>query len=258
MTHLNNEELEDILQGRTAAGEHVAQCRLCRDRLAERRVIRSRLRSAFDAVHASEELTERIRSQISRPILRKPTSIHSGSDRTVRLYRWALPLTAAAAVFLIGITVFLVLTKPESAMAAPAELFQLHQHNLSPHTELYSDADPKALAGFLKDELGFKPAFPRLDAGMSLRGCCVSHFRRKPVGSYVVDTPRGVISVIVVTESPESLGMMDTLRRDGHTYMAGSFAKCNMVTLQLRGYTYCAVGEVPHELLIDLLERLVW
>jgi hypothetical protein len=78
------------------------------------------------------------------------------------------------------------------------------------------------------------------------------------VGSYVVQTPQGVISVIVVNESSESLGMSDTVRLGDHTYNAGSFAMCKMVTLELDGYTYCAVGEVSHDLLAGLLEQLVW
>ena len=93
---------------------------------------------------------------------------------------------------------------------------------------------------------------------MSLRGCCIAHFRDKPVGSYVVDTPRGTISIIVVTDSHGSLGMKDFIYRGEHTYMAGSFAKCEMVTVELDGYTYCAVGEVSREYLADLLEKLVW
>ena len=166
--------------------------------------------------------------------------------------------SAAAAVLLMGAVALYLLTKPEPAMGAQAELAKIHRDGLSPHTELYSDADPKALATYLKGQLGFTPAVPKLGAGMSLRGCCVAHFRDKPVGSYVVDTPRGVMSVIVVTQTPESLGMTQTVRRGAHSYMAGSFARCNMVTSVLDGYTYCAVGEVPTDVLADLLEQLVW
>ena len=165
---------------------------------------------------------------------------------------------SAAAIILIVVSVFMLFPESDSAMAAPAELFKIYQHTLSPHKELYSDADPEVLAEFLKKDLGFRPAVPKLAAGMSLRGCCITHFRGKPVGSYVVDTPRGVISIIVVGQTPKSLGMKETLRRGKHTYMAGSFAKCEMVTVELGGYTYCAVGEVSREYLTDLLEKLVW
>ena len=92
---------------------------------------------------------------------------------------------------------------------------------------------------------------------MSLRGCCITHFRDKPVGSYVVDTPRGVISVIVVTDTPKALGMKEELYQGGHTYWGESFAKCQMMAVRIGANTYCAVGEVPRHLLTDLLVQLV-
>lgn len=258
MTHLSDKQFEDILQGAESEPEHLAHCQLCHDRLAERHAVSSRLRSAFDAVRPSKELSERISEHANRDALQEASGTYSPSGRTIHFRRWFVPLTAVAAVLLIGIPVIIFFTAPGSARAAQAELFQIHQNSLSGHTELYSDADPNALAAHLKNVLGFKPALPRLGAGMSLRGCCVAHFRNKPVGSYVVDTPRGVISIIVVTDKPRSLGMADALRRGDHTYGAGSFARCEMVTLRLDGYTYCAVGEVSRELLADLLEQLVW
>ena len=36
-----------------------------------------------------------------------------------------------------------------------------------------------------------------------------------------------------------------------------TFAKCSMVSVELDGYTYCAVGEAPRDYLTDLLEQLV-
>ncbi len=158
---------------------------------------------------------------------------------------------------MIAIPLSIYLATAETAGAAESELFQIYEHSVSPHTELYADADPAKLAEYLKGELGFQPAFPRLGSGMSLRGCCVTHFRNKPVGSYVVQTPRGVISLIVIKTESKSLGLKDKLQRGDHTYMAGSFAKCKMVASELGGYTYCAVGEVPQEFLADLLDQLV-
>ncbi len=257
MTHLSDEQFEDVLADSTPEPDHLVQCERCRNELAERRAMRSRLRSAFAAVHVSAELVSNIQVSTRQTVLKKTSITPPAAARVFRFARWAMPLSAAALIF-IGISVFLLFTGPDSAIAAPAELFRIHQHSLSPHTELYSDADPESLAGFLKEKLGFRPAVPRLGTGMSLRGCCIVHFRDKPVGSYVVDTPRGVISVIIVTESPESLGMKDALRRGNHTYMAGSFARCEMVTVELGGYTYCAVGEVTREYLVELLEQLVW
>ena len=258
MMHPSDEQLDTILHGERPADEHLAQCALCQDRLAERRAIGHRLRSAFDGVRAPEGLADRIRRQADETSPKGESTPAATTGRTIPFRRWLLPATAAAAVVLLAVSAILIFTTPESATAAQAELYRMHQHGLSPDTELHADANPEVLAGYLKNRLGFKPAVPRLGKGMSLRGCCVAHFRDKPVGSYVVDTPRGVISIIVVTESPESLGMKETIQRGGHAYGAGSFAKCEMVTVKLGAYTYCAVGEVSRDLLADLLEQLVW
>ncbi len=258
MIHLSDEQFEEVLQGTLAEPPHVSQCKLCAERLAELKALRSRLHSAFTGIHASPQLLERIRRQVRREAVPVSPAVQRAPSKTIVLSQWLMPLAAAAAIILISIPAVLFFTATEPAMAGPAELYEVYQHSLSPRTELYSDADPAALAGFLKDELGFTPAVPQLGAGMSIRGCCVTHFRDKPVGSYVVDTPEGVISIIVVNDTPESLGMTESLSRGEHTYLAGSFAMCNMVTATLNGYTYCAVGEVSKDRLADLLERLVW
>ncbi len=256
MTHLTDEQLDVILQG-DGDDEHVARCPQCSARLAERQAVADRLRSAFGSVRASDELTEKIRRSVA-----VDQSATPGPPRRAHVrrgpFRWLMPLTAAAVVMLGALAAVLFLPTPESASAAAREeLFNIHQHGLSPHTELYTDDEPHRLAEFLKNELGFEVAVPKLEAGMSLRGCCVTHFRDKPVGSYVVDTPRSVISVIVVTETLQSLGLTEGPTRGGRLYGVGSFAKCSMVSVKLNGYTYCAVGEVPHDYLIDLLEQLV-
>jgi len=173
----------------------------------------------------------------------------------MRLSRWLAPLAAAAAVLVIGLpaAIYLLTSQP----AAHAELVAIHRHNLSPHREFFTDADPAKLAEYLKGHLGFSPAMPHGRAGMAIRGCCIAHFRDKPAGSYVVDTPRGVISVIIVADTPKALGMKKKLSRGGRTYWAESYAKCEMMAVRIGSNTYCAVGEVPQDLLTDLLVQLV-
>ncbi len=65
------------------------------------------------------------------------------------------------------------------------------------------------------------------------------------------------MSVVVVTDKPETLGMGDKFERQGRVFWKSSFAKCDMVTVRLGDYSYCAVGEVSHEYLTDLLNRLI-
>ena len=258
MGHLTDQQLEQILGGTVLEPTHLGECELCRSRLSDFRAMQDRLRVAFASVHAGHELSERVRSRLNAPSSGSSIVKPGGKRSGTRVYRLFWRAGAAAAILLlIAIPLSVYLGSPKTASAAEAELFQIHQHSVSPHTELYAHDDPKNLAEYLKGELGFQTAFPRLGAGMSLRGCCVTHFRNKPVGSYVVQAPEGIISLIVIKEDSKSLGLKDKLQRGDHAYMAGSFAKCNMVTSELGGYTYCAVGEVPHAFLADLLDQLV-
>ncbi len=258
MRHLTDQQLEEILGGTAPESAHLEECELCRGRLSEFRAMQARLVTAFGSVHADQKLLERVRSRLNVPSSAAATVTLRGKRAVSQVHKifWRAA-AAAAALLLIAIPLSIYLGTPMAAAAAQEELFQIHQHSISPDTELHADADPAKLAEYLKGELGFQPAFPRLGAGMSLRGCCVTHFRNKPVGSYVVQTPRGVISLIVIKKELKSLGLKDKLRRGDHTYLAGSFAKCKMVASQMGGYTYCAVGEVPQAFLADLLDQLV-
>ncbi len=249
MTHLSDEQLDSVLRGEGADPQHLALCPQCRARLDERRAIGGRLRTAFESVRAGEKLTATIRNSLIG-------DAHEVAARASRpgLFRWLMPLTAAAVVLLAVVAAVILLPSPRTAQA---ELYAVYMHSLSEDTQLFTHADPQELATYLKEELGFDVAIPRLGAGMSLRGCCVVHFQDEPVGSYVVDTPDGVISVIVIAQSMESLGMTEQLRRGDRVYGIGSFAVCNMASVELDGYTYCAVGEVPHAMLTGLLEQLV-
>jgi len=157
------------------------------------------------------------------------------------------------------IPVCIYLASPSSAVAAQAALVRIHEINMSSHQRFYTDTDPSKLAEYLKTHLGFAPAHPQLGRGMSIRGCCLAHFRGGIVGSYVVDTPRGTISIIVVKDRPETLNLDRQYERNGRRFWSGSFARCHMVVVRLKDFTYCAIGElsIPHKMLSRLLERLV-
>lgn len=257
MTHLTDEQFEDIVRGSVPVPAHVAECQACRDRLTAHKVVRARLQSSFAPVHASEGLAERIRgaTKEGRPaaalrVQCQPSRIHHLSRRA-----WAT-LAAAAAVLVFAVPALLYLTTPNSAAAAQAELVRIHTDNLTTKHEFYAEADPAKLADYLKTQLGFEPATPRLGQGMAMRGCCVAHFKGHAAGSYVVETPRGPISIIVVPQTPQELGIDHPLQGYGRTFWADTFATNNMVAVRLGNYSYCAVGEVPQELLAQILLNL--
>jgi hypothetical protein len=258
MNHMTDEQFEDILHGEDTDLAHLRECQDCRDRLAEKKAIAERLRSAFGSVQAGPDLADRIRHKLNTGAIATSTSQHVQRVSLGR-HRWQVwpGLAAAAAILIVLVPLSMYLGSPSAAKAAQAELVKIHNHNLSPNHEFYSEAEPGKLAEYFKSKLGFNPRLPELGHGMAIRGCCVKHFRGEVVGSYVVDTPQGVMSVIVVTDKPESLGIEGKFKRGEQTYWKSSFAKCDMVSVRIGDYSYCAVGEISHEYLTELLSQLI-
>ncbi len=254
MSHLTEEQFESILQGRTHPSNHLQECEVCSNKLAEKRAITTRLRSAFSDVQASDELTEQIKKRLSAQVHRSvspPKAVHRTRVLFPQWRYWA----AAAAIIVIPLIV--MLSAPSQAMAAKAELAKIHAHNLDPDHSFFSESDPQKLANYFKRSLGFNPLMPQAGQGLALRGCCVKHFRGKETGSYVVDTPEGVMSIIVLTETLDDLGMDEKFERNSYAFGKTTFADNNMVSARIGHYTYCAVGEISCEYLTNLLVQLL-
>ncbi len=263
MNHLTNEQLEDIMQGQDTDLTHLDQCSDCQKSLAEKRAIAAKLRSAFMSVKAGKGLADRIRDQINQnsETTKNIKSIQQTWANRLHYKLWPA-LAAAAAIFIALVPLSFYVMTPSAANAAQAELVMIHQQNLGSHREFYSDANPEKLAEYFKDKLGFTPAFPCTGQGMEIRGCCLVHFKGRIVGSYVVDTPRGIISVIVVGDTPKEMGMTCMPEKKGYdqNIWKGSYAQQNMVAVRLGDRSYCAIGEISkisHEYLSDLLSRLL-
>lgn len=257
MSHLTDEQFERIIHSDDTQDEHLDNCPLCRSRLAEKRAIAGRLRSAFVNVGAPAELADRIRDRMPwdtsparASLLRNTFNIRAHPQR------WAVAAVALAAMLVIAPLVVYVLT-PSPAMAARKALVKIHHHNLSQHNDFFAEAQPEKLADYFRKELGFNPRLPTPGKGLALRGCCVRHFRGSIVGSYVVDTPEGVMSIVIVTDPPESLGISSKFAHGKDTFWKSSFAKCSMVSVRIGNYSYCAVGEISHRYLTELLARLL-
>ena len=254
MSHLTEEQFEDVIQGLEPEPKHLAGCDYCRGLLDEKTAIAGRLRSAFNSVKTDKQLANNIRAQFANKAAPKRIELVEWLTN-IRLRTIAWP--AAAALLITAAILSFNIINLSPATAAQAELVEIHNHNLTDNHEFHSQSDPEKLAEYFKDKLGFTPSMPIASQGMQIRGCCVRHFRGRIVGSYVVDTPQGVMSVIVVTDKPRSLGMAEKFEHQSRVYWKSSFDKCDMVTVRLGDYSYCAVGEVSHEYLTELLSRLM-
>ncbi len=254
MSHLTHEEFEDILQGKSPEDEHLNQCKLCQSRLKEKQALAARLKTAFSSVTPLDELNQKIRSQIE---IAAHSQDQQATQKTINLprhwKRWATTLSSIAAILILGLLVKVTLI-PQPAYA---DLVEIHHHNLRQGNDYVPQTDPNKLATHFQEVLGFNPRLPAMSQGVQLRGCCIKHFKDKVVGSYVVGTPQGIISIVAVQDDPVALNMKTRSKTNSHTYYHSQFARCDMVAVRINGYTYCAIGEVTPDYLQTLLEKLI-
>ncbi len=101
MSHLTQEQFEEILQGGGKVPEHMDQCPDCRARLEEKRALAQRVRGAFSTIHAGPDLINRIRADIA-------AGQAACAERTwpriipLRFHRHLWSAIAAAAIILIA------------------------------------------------------------------------------------------------------------------------------------------------------------
>ena len=248
--HLNDEQLEEALAGAEIHAEHLSACADCRRRLQAHQQMRGRLQRAFSSAAAPADLAARVRQGVNI------------AETRPRVIRWMPALAAAAAAMIIAVPLIVISLSTSDVQAAPLQLAQIHQANLARMNnpgEFYAQDDPAKLAAYFKDKLHFTPAMPKLEQGLEMRGCCKSHFDNGIVGSYVVQTPSGYTSIVVVRDMPERLGLKDKSQRGGLTYFRGVSGCCTLVAVRLGEYTYCAVAmsDLGTDKLVDLLGRLV-
>lgn len=257
MSHLTEEQFEEILQGAPVPG-HVDDCSQCRARLAEKRALAKRLQKAFASVQASPELTNRIRAKIGSTSSAGEEKSH-GKTIFLAVHRRLLSgLAAAAAILLVAIPVGLYVSTGSEAHAAHLELVQLHEKNLRSMDQLFVHDDPNELADHLEKGTGHCPAMISPGPDMTVCGCCTGQFRGRKVGSYVVETPAGRISIMVLPDSPESLGMTRGKAQQPalRTMWHAACEDCNIAMVRIGDRSYCAIGEVPRKDLYKVLNTL--
>ncbi len=78
--------------------------------------------------------------------------------------------------------------------------------------------------------------------------------------SYLIKGPSGPISIVVVPHRPKALGL--TPMRDGaavarRTVWQGACESCNMVSVRIGEYSYCALGQVSPKELAGVLDTVL-
>lgn len=246
MTHLTDEQLESIVQGQDKDNPHLQACDQCRARLAEKQAIARRLRSAFAGIQPPDKLVQDIRAGFGA---KEPKA-------TVRLEdvrkKWVARLSAMAAVFLVGVFAVVSLS-PSSAHATQTTLAEIHKMSPSGEHALWKQTDPNVLAEQYQQRLGVPTQLPPCGEKISLCTCCIHKWEKHSiVGTYLALTEQGNITIAIVESLPEALGepMSDP------DYYQSQKDQCNIVAVRLGEQTYCAVGQLEHRILQDLLKQL--
>ncbi len=256
MSHLTDEQFEDILQGRSEAPEHVDQCPECQDRLREKRALARRVSQAFSSIRAGADLADRIRAEIAAA---HPATGTQARPQIIplrtRRHLWS-GLAIAAAILIVALPRSLHLDTAARVTAAQTALAGIHRINLDSLEQLMEDKGSgkqcRCLAGRMQDGT----AMPCCTRGLCMCGCRMRDFQGRSVPSCVIEKPdTPPISVILVPESPEALGMtLDTGKTvAGQAIWHATCGACNMASVRMGPGSCCVIGDVPQENLVALL-----
>ncbi len=258
MSHLTEEQFEDLLRDVAHVPEHVGGCPLCQARFDEKYAIVQRVRQASFSIQAPAVLADRIRAGVAA--LGEPAAAQ-GRVRLIpsciRRHLWS-GLAAVAALLVLAVPIGFYVSTGAPANAAPVALAEIHHANLDSLGQLVRSDDPSALREYLENQVGHSPILLDRGSGLNLCGCCVRRFQGQTVASYVVKRNNTPISVIAVPQPPEALGMALTKHQTaaGRDVWQARHRCCNIAAIRIGEYSYCAVGQVAQEELAVLLNAL--
>jgi hypothetical protein len=202
-----------------------------------------RLAAAFASAKPSDSLAEKVRQSLEQPVAAAGTP----ARRTARFLAAALLLVAVG-------TALLFFGQTSDAMAAQKNLVKIHQSNLAPQGSPFRESDPQRVAARIQKQLGCCPLAPVLDSDAAMQSSCtcVNCTCDPAVCSYLVDTDSGPISVIVVPDPPEAMGMTPEASGLWKSVVGSN----NLVARRVNDLTYCVVGAVSDDALTKLLTTI--
>ncbi|MCU0913564.1 MAG: hypothetical protein MUC88_03245 [Planctomycetes bacterium] len=252
MSHLTDEQLEDILQGRGKASEHVEWCRRCRARLDEKRALAHRVRQAFSTIHAGADLADRIRARV----------VAAGQETRPHLLRVQARRRVWSAVAIAALVLVVVMLKSSHVetsahvQAAQTALIGLHHANLIALDERAHDEGHHKTCECLRSRSGHGTAMPCCQRGLCVCGCQMRDFQGRLVECCTIQEPNAPsVSVVLIPEVPEALGMTRTATTTvtGQAIWRASRGPCSMASVCWGEESCCVIGQVPPEQLVALL-----
>jgi hypothetical protein len=229
MRQVNTEQFEDILAGQIEPPAELDEAD--RAALDEARAIRGRLQQAAGSLRPPADLAERVRATLATGDVDRP-------GKTLWFpRRWGAVAAAACVVAAMG--VYLLITSPQQAVAQD-DLYRIHHSALD-------QADPVEQADTL----------PHLPPDCRYIGSIQSVFRNKPLQCLVVDMGGETVTILQLTDPPDSLGFSTRLQEGGRTWFACHYRECGMVATARDGRSYVAVGAADRASLMAVLDAFL-
>ncbi len=257
MSHLTEEQFEDILQGRAGVPGHLDDCLECRHRLEEKRALARRVSKAFSSIHAGADLAGRIRAGIAAA--GQPATGTTARPRILSLrarrHIWS-GLAIAAAILIVAIPRSLQIHTSSGAKAAQTALAGIHRTNLGSLEQLMEDEGSAKKCQCMAGKMEDGTAMPCCARGLCMCGCRMRDFQGRVVPSCIVEQPNTpAISVVLIPAEPEALGMTLGTGRTviGQAIWHATCGTCNMASVRMGAGSCCVIGDVPTENLVALL-----
>lgn len=245
---LNDEQIHNALDGNEPADLNEAD----RQTLRGHRALRDRLRGCFADVAAPAGLADRIRGATEAAI-----NASAGESRVYRMGPWLRSGLAAAAVLVLALALPYVFVPQTPIQAAQPQLVHIHEQNLAHEAGFMPAEDPCRVADHMAAETGHRPRMPDCEA-VNVVGCRVGRLWDRAVGTYLVETADGPVSLVVTADPPEKLALRlpEFTDRDV-TFHPCKTDRCNILAVRIGDLTYVAVGQVDHDTLQAVLLALL-
>lgn len=166
--------------------------------------------------------------------------------------RWWRPITTAAAAILIVVTIgWLVLNGGTSpAMAAPAELAQIHfdvANGLAPHLKVSSVAEANRVLADQSNGIVPVPELPGV-----LLSCCLHQHAGTTLTCALIELDGQLITVAMADGAKLHSPHGKIITRDGKQFVAHTTNGINMVMATEGSRWLCVMGDSPTQDLLDV------
>lgn len=202
----------------------------------------------------TSKLQSRLRQAMTRP------QAGAGSPMLIRrLMHWPAAVAAAILVTALVGVLFLANVGASPALAAPAEMAQLHEHLTGQGAPTIAASDMDQVRREINRQWSDAPGLPGLSGPQApaqhVMACCIRHVQGRKVACVLLQgkTP---VTMVVARAADMQPAAGTPVVRGNHQYTVCQSGQINMVMTIHDDRYICLMGDLPPNELIDLGESL--